>query len=344
MPTGFPKKDCYLNTCVSCGNEFKASRMYTKHCTKCLTTGSNYCRCGCGRLCRKTFVSGHNNKGIKFSKQHRDRMSLGLKGKRKSLQAIKKLKESLKNFWKGRKLKKIKHWNWIDFETRACLCGCGQIFECKATSKHCYIRNHHRKGKPSFTKHHSRNAKAKIAKKLRKIAKGKTWQQRYNFTDKQYEEMKLRSRIAHSGWHHTEKAKKRIGKASRKTILRSYMLGRFKFINTKPHKKLVEEMKKARIWNKHWFNEYSFYHRYSIDIANNIKKIAIFVDGDYWHANPKKFKSKDILSKGSAKDIWKKDRRITKYVKSKGWKVLRFWESTVLNNSNFCIKKIKSLL
>jgi G:T-mismatch repair DNA endonuclease (very short patch repair protein) len=39
------------------------------------------CECGCGQEVKKRFVSGHNNRGIAFSLEHRAKISQGLKGK-----------------------------------------------------------------------------------------------------------------------------------------------------------------------------------------------------------------------------------------------------------------------
>jgi DNA mismatch endonuclease (patch repair protein) len=59
-------------------------------------------------------------------------------------------------------------------------------------------------------------------------------------------------------------------------------------------------------------------------------KVAIFVDGDFWHGNPATFRPPK-----SNIDFWRKkinynrqnDRRITVALKKRGWKVLRLWES-----------------
>jgi len=73
--------------------------------------------------------------------------------------------------------------------------------------------------------------------------------------------------------------------------------------------------------------------------------ICIFVDGDYWHANPKFYKSKDLIANNyTAREKWSKDNKITKDLKSQGFKVLRFWEYDIKNDTNKCIEEIKSCL
>ncbi len=79
------------------------------------------------------------------------------------------------------------------------------------------------------------------------------------------------------------------------------------------------------------------------DVAYVSKKIAIFIDGDFWHGyNWKK------LGKKPPKNYWQtkikrnmlRDISYTKELKNQGWKVLRFWEHDVLKNPDRCIRKI----
>jgi DNA mismatch endonuclease (patch repair protein) len=73
------------------------------------------------------------------------------------------------------------------------------------------------------------------------------------------------------------------------------------------------------------------------------KKIAIFIDGDFWHGY-KFIKLKRRLSK----KYWlnkiltniERDKRINKILKKQGWKVLRFWEHDIKKNQQKCLEKI----
>ena len=77
------------------------------------------------------------------------------------------------------------------------------------------------------------------------------------------------------------------------------------------------------------------------------KKICIFVDGDYWHANPIKYKPDDILGKTKkgrlriAKNIWERDKRVTRFLMNGNHIVLRFWERDIKQNVQKCINEIK---
>jgi len=79
--------------------------------------------------------------------------------------------------------------------------------------------------------------------------------------------------------------------------------------------------------------------------------ICIFVDGDYWHANPKDFVNKGklypgfkkddrIIGKVHAKDKWARDKSISQRLRKKGYNVLRFWQSELEINQGKCLQKI----
>ena len=61
-------------------------------------------------------------------------------------------------------------------------------------------------------------------------------------------------------------------------------------------------------------------------------RLAIFVDGDFWHGNPKTFRQpKDNF------DFWRqkiarnrsRDRLVNRALRARGWTVLRIWESSL---------------
>jgi G:T-mismatch repair DNA endonuclease (very short patch repair protein) len=82
--------------------------------------------------------------------------------------------------------------------------------------------------------------------------------------------------------------------------------------------------------------------------------ILIFTDGDRIHTNPNPHlipsRSKKIypgykddyklFRNITAKDMWARDRRITKGLKKEGYKVLRFWHSELETEKEKCLQKI----
>lgn len=77
-------------------------------------------------------------------------------------------------------------------------------------------------------------------------------------------------------------------------------------------------------------------------------KVALFVDGCFWHGHdcgrnlvPKKNvqRWRDKLAQTS-----KRDRRATRVLRSMGWKVIRIWECELSTNSEHCIKRIERVI
>ena len=61
-------------------------------------------------------------------------------------------------------------------------------------------------------------------------------------------------------------------------------------------------------------------------------KVVVFTDGDFWHGNPRKFR----LPRSNIK-YWRekilsnrrRDRRIDRALRAKGWTVIRLWQSAL---------------
>lgn len=82
------------------------------------------------------------------------------------------------------------------------------------------------------------------------------------------------------------------------------------------------------------------------DIVFRRKKIAVFIDSDFWHCNKKKFKMPKTNRKYWKVKIEsnvKRDKLVKRVLKQNGWTVLRFWESSIYNNPDRIIKKIITL-
>ncbi|AFC99178.1 DNA mismatch endonuclease Vsr [Methanocella conradii HZ254] len=79
------------------------------------------------------------------------------------------------------------------------------------------------------------------------------------------------------------------------------------------------------------------------DIAFVSKKIAIFIDGDFWHGYLWKYKGmipprqywQDKIEKNMLRD-----QRINTELKNMGWKVIRIWEHEVLNEMATVVNKL----
>ena len=83
----------------------------------------------------------------------------------------------------------------------------------------------------------------------------------------------------------------------------------------------------------------------SPDIAITRYKIAIFVDGEFWHGYDWETRKTKLKSN---RDYWidkieeniARDRRNDASLKDMGWKVLHFWEKDVLKHLDDCLGAI----
>lgn len=84
------------------------------------------------------------------------------------------------------------------------------------------------------------------------------------------------------------------------------------------------------------------------DFVFRKKRLAVFVDSDFWHGHPKRC----IMPK-SNREYWnqkiarnrRRDRLVNRELKKSGWAVIRIWEhnlkhhfNSVLNKLIFCLK------
>ena len=82
------------------------------------------------------------------------------------------------------------------------------------------------------------------------------------------------------------------------------------------------------------------------DIVFTKQKIAVFVDGDFWHARGHKDKPGEQVA--TNKEFWRKkladnverDRFVNDALLEQGWLVLRFWESDVKKDLNKCVNEV----
>ena len=91
------------------------------------------------------------------------------------------------------------------------------------------------------------------------------------------------------------------------------------------------------------------------DIVFGPKRIAVFIDGDFWHAR--------VLAEGGVEELRKslktknrdywleklsrnrmRDLAVTNELEAAGWRVFRFWESDVKKNMDAAVRQISSAL
>lgn len=80
------------------------------------------------------------------------------------------------------------------------------------------------------------------------------------------------------------------------------------------------------------------------DLYFPVKKIAVFIDGCFWHKCPEDFikpKSKNDYWDKKIKDNVARDKKVSGELGKQGIKVLRFWGHEITNNMNACMVKVK---
>ncbi len=86
------------------------------------------------------------------------------------------------------------------------------------------------------------------------------------------------------------------------------------------------------------------------DIAITKYRIAVFVDGDFWHSrghidNPgEQIKSNKPYWTKKLKRNVERDKEVNDDLLERGWIVLRFWDSDVKSYLNKCVEEIKKYL
>lgn len=92
----------------------------------------------------------------------------------------------------------------------------------------------------------------------------------------------------------------------------------------------------------------SFIANKFVDFLIEGQKIIIEAQGDYWHANPVKYKSTDILhfpnKHLSAYDIWENDRKRKELLEQHGYKVYFIWENDIRNGKGYDKEKTLSII
>jgi len=80
------------------------------------------------------------------------------------------------------------------------------------------------------------------------------------------------------------------------------------------------------------------------DFVWRAAKVAVFVDGCFWHGHDC---GKNVTPKTNAK-AWRekiqgnkrRDRKASRALRQRGWKVVRIWECRLKENSDQCVAKI----
>jgi G:T-mismatch repair DNA endonuclease (very short patch repair protein) len=112
------------------------------------------------------------------------------------------------------------------------------------------------------------------------------------------------------------KEKNRIPGTSRDTKIEKYV------------KSILEK------YNITYIHQYHRVDKFYIDFFIPTANLALEVHGDYWHANPRKYKADDVIKypgnrKLKASYVWERDKRRVETIKSFGYSVVELFESDI---------------
>jgi len=124
---------------------------------------------------------------------------------------------------------------------------------------------------------------------------------------------------------------------------RTYNMSQIRGKNTRPEVKL-----RKLLWSE-GVRGYRIHYNLpgKPDIVFTKKKIAIFMDGCFWHKCPVCFQEPE-----TRKEFWMKkiqsnidrDKKVDKQLKDDGWTVIRIWEHEIKKEPENAVKKIIALL
>jgi DNA mismatch endonuclease (patch repair protein) len=125
-----------------------------------------------------------------------------------------------------------------------------------------------------------------------------------------------------------------------RSVTNSFRLSRVRSKNTRPELLLGKALWRAGLRYRKHINAQG-----SPDFALVSQRVAIFVDGDFWHG-----RNWRTLRPRLKNDFWrlkilrnrKRDRAVGRGLAVDGWTVLRFWESDVRQNVDRCVKVVLS--
>ena len=82
------------------------------------------------------------------------------------------------------------------------------------------------------------------------------------------------------------------------------------------------------------------------DLAFTRWKVAVFVDGCFWHGHP------DFFTPGKSGAYWdakiertrERDKQANEALRNAGWRVLRLWDFEVEGDLDACVRQVEALL
>lgn len=121
--------------------------------------------------------------------------------------------------------------------------------------------------------------------------------------------------------------------------VRSYNMSRIRSVDSKPELKLRKEM-----WQR-GIRGYRLHQKIAgrPDVVFTKKRIAVFVDGCFWHQCPICFvrpkSNNEYWDKKISRNV-SRDVEVVRLLGDEGYRVIRLWEHDVLKSTGYCVDLI----
>jgi len=79
------------------------------------------------------------------------------------------------------------------------------------------------------------------------------------------------------------------------------------------------------------------------DLAIKTRRLVVFVDSCFWHGcrfHCRRPKSNILFWKSKIERNRRRDVRVTRYYRRRGWTVLRFWEHVLRQDLDGCVRRV----
>lgn len=80
------------------------------------------------------------------------------------------------------------------------------------------------------------------------------------------------------------------------------------------------------------------------DFAFSKQKVAVFVDGCFWHGCPACYtrpKTNRAFWDKKREDNMARDKRVNRQLRQQGWKVIRIWQHSLHKSPSICLNRVR---
>ena len=128
----------------------------------------------------------------------------------------------------------------------------------------------------------------------------------------------------------------------KRNLTKSEQMARVRNKNTKP-----EQFLRSALWRSGYRYRVHTELPGTPDIVFPAKRLAVFVDGCFWHGCPVHYKAparNASFWQSKLERNRQRDRKVDKDLEGMGWQVIRIWEHQITHELNLVVSRLHSLL